>query len=685
MNYRPSESRKTAAAELADLLDGEMSNQQRIQELIKELVPSDDRIDHFIGVWKRVDDNMGSAYLRDDSKRDYWHHWADRERIPIKKRDKRIVLVGESVARGYFYDPRYSVGMELDGVMNRNSKESHWEVVDLARVGMEMDEMIYVSKACKVFQPDVVVLFGGNNWLPKLFQVLSGNDWAKLYDLFKTAGSYDVFKDHLEKNFEGLVVSFLTQIKEALIDSGIPVIFMIPGFNLKDWKSIPAVDRNLAWLPDGLGGAMVDAMEKAEASLEKGNYYVLTAEAGKMIEIDPFNPRGYELLAEAHLFNGKRREALKCLESARDCIIVNRGGNSIPRCLGIVRDSILSHAYDLGFSIVDLSGFFDDSNPDGIPGKEVYLDYCHLTVDAIKRSTRYLAVTLINLLGGETVSLDGIADSGIDPDMETLAIAHFKAAIHNAHCGQSKEIIKYHCQQSMNINRDMIDTMLLYLDYTSRNVSHMFCKSLWDIIEQGKLYSYVGGKSPKLPNGKEMMDVNINDSIVELAEPFLPHIEKRVDELRRQEHMIENRKCNLIKSRHWRSSYMGFMEMENPDFMLCRAADCDFQFVASNEFDLQFILVYRTPNREHSDRCVEVICNSKMINSERFPMSKTWKKVGFLVNKEYLKDGINKVRIRWPYTFEPLGEIDGGVTPMTLINVLTPILGEIHMFSVVRR
>src|SRR5262245_21445068 len=49
---------------------------------------------------------------------DAWHFWANVQKIPAKGQRQRIVLLGESVARGYLYDPQFNPAMALQAMMN---------------------------------------------------------------------------------------------------------------------------------------------------------------------------------------------------------------------------------------------------------------------------------------------------------------------------------------------------------------------------------------------------------------------------------------------------------------------------------------------------------------------------------------------------------------------------------------
>src|SRR5437867_3252764 len=55
-----------------------------------------------IGIWER--EANSSYFVRSTSMMEDWNFWAQTGRIEPKHTKARIVLIGESVARGYLYD-----------------------------------------------------------------------------------------------------------------------------------------------------------------------------------------------------------------------------------------------------------------------------------------------------------------------------------------------------------------------------------------------------------------------------------------------------------------------------------------------------------------------------------------------------------------------------------------------------
>src|ERR1700761_427642 len=55
-----------------------------------------------VGIWQREREDHDGAFVRAETG-DPWHLWANVNEIPPKTAAKRVLLIGESVARGFFY------------------------------------------------------------------------------------------------------------------------------------------------------------------------------------------------------------------------------------------------------------------------------------------------------------------------------------------------------------------------------------------------------------------------------------------------------------------------------------------------------------------------------------------------------------------------------------------------------
>jgi len=634
-----------------------------------------------IGIWKRKVEKNEVIYERDPDRTDEWPHWSDTQKFCRKKLHKRIVLLGESVARGYLYDPYYNVAMELEAIINELFRAPYCEVVDLAKNSITMEALLDLAQESTDLDPDAVVIFAGNNWLHALRDTLGSEDYKKMFERFKK-DSFAGVKEFLEKKFERVVLSFLHSIQDIFIRRQIPVVLLIPGYNLKDWKSDSA-GKSLAWLPGDSNIQWLEAKKVAADALLNKHFDELEKAGEKMIDLDPFNPLGYELLSEAYIFHNKKELALECLESCRDAVLISRGGNEHPRSFGIIRSTIVEQAGTFGIKVVDLPGVFNEFMKDGIPDRTLYLDYCHLTVKGIKVSMRHAAAMVIPLLSGQEIPLDQIPASSLYPAKEALAATHFCAAIHNAHSGQPRNILDYHCRQSLAYSENISTAMLQYVDFTNRYAATALCRSFQDIMTGGKIKQYTAGFALGSFDRGKLLDLELVDSMAEAMEATgMNGTIKRVKQLRQEEHCVGEEKVNLLASYYSLNSLRELHIDPRPVYFQARAEESVFSFITDAVSALRFDLVYRTPNRFEADLLIDIALNDEGNVIQQIPMSKKWLICSIDVPAANLLDGVNKLFIRWPYTVEPLNESTPVTSAARFLSVTIPVLGEIHSLAV---
>src|SRR5215467_12454877 len=92
-----------------------------------------------IGIWERTQQDGEIWYVRTGQKESFGF-WSNLERIGPRNGRKRILLLGESVARGICYDPFFTPAMALEGILGSILAEPV-EVIDLARTDIGLYEL----------------------------------------------------------------------------------------------------------------------------------------------------------------------------------------------------------------------------------------------------------------------------------------------------------------------------------------------------------------------------------------------------------------------------------------------------------------------------------------------------------------------------------------------------------------
>lgn len=118
----------------------------------------------WVGIWEPRTEDGNVSYQRAREQAGEWTSWADVERIPPKGPRQRVVLIGESVARGYFYPPHLTPARVLEALLGVAGIPGGAEVVDLAKNDLDGLALGALVNASLALQPDAIVLFAGNNW-----------------------------------------------------------------------------------------------------------------------------------------------------------------------------------------------------------------------------------------------------------------------------------------------------------------------------------------------------------------------------------------------------------------------------------------------------------------------------------------------------------------------------------------
>jgi DNA-binding SARP family transcriptional activator len=96
----------------------------------------------------------------------------------------------------------------------------------------------------------------------------------------------------------------------------IPVIYIIPETNLKDWKYIN--NSNYVLMRQEQENAWTDLKKHIENCIEKQAYTMAEDSLHTLIAMDKTNPYGYEMLANLYEKMGEIEKAMRSYEQLRD-------------------------------------------------------------------------------------------------------------------------------------------------------------------------------------------------------------------------------------------------------------------------------------------------------------------------------------------------------------------------------
>jgi len=696
MDHRPPELLKSLADELSEILLSGNSDPGRRNDLLDRLglmrkkkgsstapETSPAGLPDTIGIWKKVSKNGKTFYRRDAAKQFHWVAWADVQDIFPRGSRRRVILLGESVARGYLYDPHYNVAKELEAILTSRVETADIEVVDLARTSLGMNDLCELMRSCVALEPELVVIFAGNNWEPDVMHLFDQDDWENIGEAFRREG-FPAVKSYIEEKFDRSISRFLETVRATLIEKDIPVIFVIPEFNLKDWKS-NHIEQGLLWLPAGEMEKWLCAKAIAEAARANNDIDIFGSAVREMVRIDPSNPLGHEYLGDHYILKQQYAEARLAFEQARDMALFS-GGRSTPRCSKLIREVILREAPGLGIHAVDLPGIFASEYPAHLPDRYHFLDYCHLTVEGIKLAMRHTAQVITTVLTGKEISVGDIRASGLYPGDEALAVAHFGAAIHNSHNGQSQEILRYHCKKAVGHSSKIKISMTEFADFSSRRVSSNFCKTFQQIVFGGQMRQYEGAMlTLQHPRDRKLMDIELVNSIVEAFGEESNTLDNMVSQLRASEHGVDSEPLNLLESFYSTTHYNDYAGKPQTTLFSARTTESNFSFIVPPGVErVDITISCRTPGREECGRPIRIHINGEKDALTEIPMSRDWTSWSFTLSGKRLNAGTNRLSIHWPYSFRPM-PAEKAYSLNTLTKLMYPVLGEIFSFQAVSR
>jgi hypothetical protein len=390
------------------------------------------------------------------------------QRIPPKGRRKRVLLIGESVARGFFYDPYFSPAAALSSVLDRALRQRP-EVIDLAQTGLSFPALMELLRSAPRLAPDAIVVAAGNNWHP--FQTWSPAHSARIAAVLRAGGSWADVKAQVIGWLEALTGRFLAAARVLAREHRIPLVCVIPEFNLEDWRDSTTPVPLLA---NGQLGRWLAARDEAAGALTRGDGERAAALGRLMTEIDgSTSPAGYYLVADGLRGVISIAERRCLLEHARDAAISLTGPES-PRCHAAISSTLRAKATQHGLHLVDLPRALPPLLGGDLPDRRTFHDYCHLTADGIQAAMTLVAECLIPVLGGKLApALDLMAVPAVAP--RAVAEANLLAAVYNSTWGQSPDVIRFHIDRALTASPDVIASMRLVLDYKIQRAPALLC------------------------------------------------------------------------------------------------------------------------------------------------------------------------------------------------------------------
>lgn len=693
MNNNTNDPSKMIAAQIADMLASPSPDRMAILDMLvkmgynqNEKPASSGYEDDFdfegnIGIYHAVSKNGQTYYERDPRCKERWSYYADVQVIPSKSAKKRLVLLGESVARGFLLDPDFTPAHMLQSLLGVNSAAHDYEVIDLAETNLGMAGLKRRFNQCLALQPDIIVFLAGNNWRTDL-QVYIDNDrniYEQLYKAIAEKGGLDGVKPVVEEIFDKLVTAFIDEVGKTAAAHNIPLLFAIPEFNLGDCKSTPG-EQFVSYLPGRRMQHWMEARDKAKDALNAGDWKALEDFSGKMIGEDITHPLGYEFMAQSAIRQGMNDKARQNLELARDTALFCRT-NSKPRIFEIIKTVMRREFPKAGIHSIDIGDVFKNYLGGQVPDRRLFLDYCHYSVEGIQVAMDAVAGKVLEIVSGPgTVST--INPRTVAPDKDAYAYSHLFATIHNAHWGQPYPILEYHAAKALSYSRDIARIMIYYCEMMSRGASNNLCKSFELLIKDKRLDKYV--HTMIHPRNQKTMELSLVDAMVAAMKNAGIQMDSVVRDLRIKEHGVQSQKLDLLNPFYHSTSYDEYQGTKTA-FFQSRDNISRFFLAATSNTTVALQITLRIQDIAYDNNIVTLTAGDSF--KIELDASSSWKNYTVVIPGKHIRAGINFIDIVWPSRFDiaenkkvnTLGKF--GDPGQFLLDASFFVFGEINKFS----
>ena len=582
-----------------------------------------------IGIWEE-DANSGD-FVRSRKHIDLWRFCADVERISKKSDRKRIVFLGESVARGFFFSPLYGPAMVLERQLSESGEPV--EVVDLAQSNCGSWWLTEMARAACALQPDAFVVFAGNNWRAG---PLSGNTVEAFTDgalLSEDRGVATLMARQRTRACD-IATATVRELARIAREAGVPLIFVVPEINLADWISCPSGTLDVPLMSNDDTARWIAAYTDAKRMLEAGDFTNAERNVLEAIRLDgSASSCSLELLARIRLEQSNSRDASSTLRQSRD---VNDDTRVLPGIFEIVADTIRRVGNEENVKIVDLPRIFETYYRNEMPGRTQFLDYCHLTAEGIQIAMAATAQAIKEAMLHETVELDELKALAPSPMSEQEGWAHLLAGVHNAHWGQEPEICRYHFRRAVACHPPIANRgVQLLFDAFRHAAPSVLISGFGELVEHQIASTYLMGFgliSRGLINEFPMLEA-MQAEFPELQDrpldpDFALGLVQEID-------LLHPHWAHLMDANRWfRRSFKAAYETNSV-----------FPFVCADTEDLELRIDCRIPGAQETGNVIVDINGTEVGEVE---VEGEWRAKTLLISKAILTRGTNRMTIRWP-------------------------------------
>ena len=448
----------------------------------------------------------------------------------------------------------------------------------------------------------------------------------------------------------------------------------------------------MLWLPGNATARWYRHYETAMDRLREEDWAGAAAEAQAMIDLDGATcPSSFRLLAKAHAGAGDLAQAEAACRAEVDanqyavlCFL------SAPQATQMAQAVQRRAARQHGFIPVDLPQVFADYTGSPMPGRRLFLDYCHLTVDGMHVAMAAVTAEVLRLFGEDDVRWQTLARLVPKPSVapEADATARFGAAIHSAHrlsmVGARAPLLGYWCRAALDASPGIMDAMV---DFVAVRTAR--CPAVLTAAQQR---NFASPYRLTFQHGwhYDYLDADVIEAVYAVADPpAQAEIRRLLRRRRLPPEGIDLAYPPFYLREPLEQFYPDVMPFED---LMQRATYrapwpvSRFCLIEDATRDVELTLTVRLPEAlpgEHlREAPVAVTINGKTAGA--VVAGPRWRKTVVRLSREGLKDGINHLTLRWPLPATP-GEaaLDAAAARLEqgLEADLHPVFGEIFALT----
>jgi len=624
-----------------------------------------------IGIWDQEGVGEASSFLR-HSGLEPLELWSEMERIPPRRHGiKRVVLLGESVARGFFYDPFFNPAAALERML-ASVLGQEIEVIDLARIDIGMHQLLELCKSALLLNPDALVIWAGNNWHPAQF--FTDGRLPEVGLRLRKERKWAPMKTLLDETLKRSVSAFASTLGRLSLRSGVPFLLVLPEVNLGDWRdaSTPppllSSDDTSRWL---------DLRAEANLSVQRQNVPHATSLAHKMLKIDAgTTPETYYILADASRISGNLPESLRLLRLSREVSLCWPRAFS-PATYSAARNDLAHLAPSCGFEMIDLSERLMQYLGGSLPDRRLFHDYCHMTELGTRLSMAWAAEWLMPKLTGPRCGMERFAAVDHRLPSDVTASANFLAAVVNGDNGQSQEIVRYHLTQALNSSPEVSARISLFLDFRIRRTPALVCESLERLLTSFRLTGFhlLHGQ------GRRNEEKTLNLPLVEDCLYTLNHTDPSAttcsNALLEAEHGVSTRDIDLLESGYAISPYV--RQMYRGRIAFYRAFDpiSTFFLICDKPGSVRLHLTARVSEAPLMS-ILSIHVNGTV--TATLPVAQHWANGSVIVPEHLLCLGHNEIAIKWPdphWDHNSWIDLTAGLFEAGIVPEISPVFGHL--------